>query len=108
MTRLERSNETRQIKELNDIGKRIRWCREVLGLTLKTVAERTGIPLSTYANRETGIRTDIFEEYLAIAQVFNEEYQCQIYLLRVLPQFESKPINKITTSFLMFGKTQDE
>jgi transcriptional regulator with XRE-family HTH domain len=106
-SRLDRQEETRQIKELNHTGKRIRWCRETLSLTIREVANASGMPLATYSNRENGLRTDLFEEYQALAQVFDAVFQDK-FKGKKYPKFEQKEIFCITPSFLMFGKVFDD
>jgi transcriptional regulator with XRE-family HTH domain len=106
-SRLTRQEETRQIKELNNVGERIRWCREILNLTIREVANASGMPIATYSNRENGLRTDLFEEYQALAQVFNAVFQ-EKYKKKKYPKFEGREIASITTSFLMFGKVFDD
>lgn len=91
----QRQKENPELRELNDVGKRITWCRNQLNLTQKKVSEATGISLSNYANREYGVRSIYHEEYLAIARFFSENWTPRV--------FEGTPINKVKAIWLMFG-----
>jgi len=50
------------IKEKNNIGKRIEFIHEKLRLNTLKVAEATGIPASTMHDRKLGVRSVFWEE----------------------------------------------
>lgn len=96
-----RFDEKRSAKELNQVGKRIAWCREKLELTQREVCEATGIPPSSYCGRESGIRTEFLEEYLVLAVYFDREWQGKFSC--EYPFFSGREVKKITPDWLMFG-----
>lgn len=62
-----------------EIGKRIRKCREELGLTQEAAAEQCGISPSFYSNIERGIKVMSLETFVSICQAFSVSAD---YLLR--------------------------
>lgn len=83
------------LRDLNEVHHRIKFCRKHLRLTMKEICMATGIPLASYAGREYGTRSIYHEEYLALAQYFNQKWRPGIY--------KNQEINKITAAWLMFG-----
>ncbi|MBP9837027.1 MAG: helix-turn-helix transcriptional regulator, partial [Candidatus Pacebacteria bacterium] len=61
---------TTQLRSLNDIGSRLKWVRESLGITKSKVALDNMMAISSYSDRENGIRTHYPEEYKALAEYF--------------------------------------
>lgn len=90
------------LRNLNDIGGRIRWTRECLGLSKRKVSIDTTIPRSAYFGREQGVRTYYIEEYKVLAEYFNEKWKIK-YKLN-FPMFQKIEIKRITPMWLMFGE----
>lgn len=99
--RLHKTQEKKQIKSLNDTGKRLAWIREKLELSQSEVCLATGIPKSSYCGRESGLRPELIEEFLVLAQFFNKLWQQRFN--GSYPHLEGEEVKKITTCFLMFG-----
>lgn len=61
------------MKELDycEIGKKIRKCREDLGLSQEAAAERCGISPSFYSNIERGIKIMSLETFSSICNAFS-------------------------------------
>lgn len=96
-----RVDEKRSAKELNNVGKRILWCRERLELTQRDVCEATGIPPSSYCGREGGIRTEFIEEFLVLAVFFTREWGKKFK--DGYPSHCGQEITRITADWIMFG-----
>ena len=90
-----RQKENSDLRSFNNVGKRIAWCREQLGLTQRRVAEETNISLANYAGREYGVRSIYHEEYLVLSRFFNEKWTTKTY--------EGTEINQVKVIWLMFG-----
>lgn len=99
-----RVEEKRTVKDLNQVGKRLAWCREKLEITQREVCQATGIPYSTYCDREGGIRTEIIEEYLVLAVFFTREWEKKFQ--GNPPSYNGREIKKISAEWLMFGSDQ--
>lgn len=54
-----------------EIGKRIRKCREELGWSQETAAEKCGISPSFYSNIERGVKVMSLETFISICQTFS-------------------------------------
>ena len=54
-----------------EIGRRIRRCREELGISQEAAAERCGISPSFYSNIERGIKVMSLETFVSICQAFS-------------------------------------
>ena len=91
----------KDIRDLNKIGKRIKWVREQLKIPQNEVARQTGLSQSSYSGRENGVRAIYIEEYLVLAQYFNDHWN-QKYETNH-PTFEDQKIKSITTEWIMFG-----
>lgn len=100
--RAEKFEERRQIKELNRTGDRLIWLRKTLRIKQKEISAATGIPMSSYNERESGVRTDYYEEQLALASFFDSEFQDK-YKGKQYPVYEGRVVYKITAMWLMFG-----
>lgn len=100
--RSEKFEERRQIKELNRTGDRLIWLRKTLRVKQKEISAATGIPLSSYNEREAGVRTDYYEEQLALSSFFDAEWQDR-YSGRRYPIYEGRTVTRITPMWLMFG-----
>ena len=83
------------MREFNDVGKRISWCRKQLRLTQREVVEGTGIAAANYAGRESGVRSIYHEEYLVLSRFFNEKWIPQTY--------EGTEILSVKVIWLLFG-----
>lgn len=61
------------MKELDyyEIGRKIRKCREDMGLSQEAAAERCGISPSFYSNIERGIKIMSLETFFSICNVFS-------------------------------------
>jgi transcriptional regulator with XRE-family HTH domain len=92
------------LRELNDIGARIVWTRESLGLKRSEVVQETGIPMTNYVGRENGIRTHYAEEYKAIAEFFAQKWKEKFQ--SNFPAYKGVTIKKITTMWLIFGELE--
>jgi len=99
--RLKRMLEKKSVKEINNIGKRLAWCRIKLGLSKKDVALGTSIPESSYHGREEGLRTDYTEEYLVLAAFFNELWQKKYKT--AFPMYEGREVYQITPMWIQYG-----
>lgn len=99
--RLARVEERQTVKNLNQAGKRITWCREKLEMSQRHVCECTGIPPSSYCGREGGVRTDFWEELLVLAVFFDRAWQAKYQ--EAYPSFNNQEIRKITVAWIMFG-----
>lgn len=95
------SSQEKEIKELNKVGNRIRWCREVLELSQAEVARAVGIPGNTYCEREAGMRAVCHEEYLALAQYFNSLWREKFK--NETPKYDGTPIYRVLSIWIMFG-----
>lgn len=96
-----RLDEKRTASELNNVGKRIIWCRERLELTQREVCAATGIPTSSYCGREGGIRTGFIEEFLVLAVFFTREWEKKFK--DGYPSFCGQEITRVTADWIMFG-----
>ena len=102
LARLEKINERRIVKGLNNPGKRLAWIREKLKLTQMEIARGTGIPCSSYFDRENGVRTEFFEEYLLLATFLDKHWQSKYGKLRY-PEYCGEMVKQISPMFLIFG-----
>jgi len=93
--------ENDDLRTLNNIGDRIKWAREALGLNCYEVATSVGIPPSNYNGRESGIRTYYPEEYMLISEFFNQKWQEKF--TKQYPEYNGNPIKKIHVLWIMFG-----
>lgn len=61
------------LKQLDyyEIGKRIKKCREDLGLSQEMAAEQCGISPSFYSNIERGVKIMSLETFVSICQTFS-------------------------------------
>lgn len=94
-----------ELRNLNDVGERLRWVRTNLGLNSYDVATKAGIPVSNYYGREQGVRTYYIEEYLVIAEFFNQHWIEKF--TEKFPEYNGTPIKKIHVLWVMFGIVGD-
>lgn len=87
---------TQDLKRFNDISSRIIFCREHLKLKRNDVSRLTGICPIALFERENGVRTQAYEEFLSLAEFFNSMWSGE-------PEYKGVKIPKITASWLMFG-----
>ena len=66
-----KTQDGKDLRDLNQVGNRIKWCRTQLGLSQAQVSKDTGIPQASYFGRENGVRARFYEEHLVIAVYFN-------------------------------------
>lgn len=97
---IKRAINRRDLKNLNKFGERIKWVREQLGLMQSTVAKDLGIPTSSFNGRENGVRTINSDEYLSLADYFNDLWKWED---NNWPAFNGTKIKKITPQWLMWG-----
>lgn len=102
-SRDKRIQERRAVKELNDTGRRLFWVRMKLKLMQREIAQATGIPQSSYNDRESGIRTDYYEEHIVLSAYLNTLWQ-QKYPNGIYPSFEGHQVSKIDPMWLQYGK----
>lgn len=107
LARLEKINNRRAVKEINNPGKRLIWIRVKLNLTQAEIAKETSIPYSSYSDRESGIRSDFYEEQLVIAAYLDRKWQAKYGKLRY-PEYEGQQVKSITPMWLMFGSDDVE
>lgn len=89
------------LRELNDIGSRIKWVRESLNIKRSEVVAETMIPMTNFVGRENGIRTHYVEEYLSLAEYFAPKWKSKFTIN--YPLFNGVEITKITPMWLIFG-----
>lgn len=88
--------------ESNNVGKRLMWIREKLSITHAEIERATDIPMSTYNDWETNIRTGHWEA-IAILSIFLNELWVQKYK-ESFPIVDGEEIKEITPLFIMFGE----
>lgn len=93
---------SRDLKAINLIGKRLRWVREHLALTQKKVSEDLGLFQSSYSDKENGKRCKLLEEYLLIADYFDDAWKKK-WTKGSFPCFENEEIREIKVQWLLFG-----
>lgn len=106
LLRQARVDEKRQIKDLNQIGKRLQWIREKLDLSQRTVCIDNDIPPSTYCGLEGGIRAELVEVYLVLANYFNILWKDRF--AGSFPLYNGCEIKKITFEWILFGHNDSE
>lgn len=90
------------LKNLNPTGKRIKWCREMVGLSQQEVCDRTSIPKSSYSGRENGVRATFSEELLVLSRLFNKEWK-EKFKAKHYPEYNGSTIARISLCWLLFG-----
>lgn len=106
--RQKRIEERRAVKELNNIGKRLAWVRTKVNLTQKEVSIATGIPCSSYGDRENGVRSEFYEEFTVLASYLNSMWQEKYSQSGLYPEYSGERLTKITQMFLMLGADDAE
>lgn len=101
LLRNQRVEEKRQVKELNNPGKRLGWVREKLELSFKEVSLGTGVPISSLHGREVGLRPELIEEFLVLSNFFNKAWKHKYK--DSYPFYCGSEVKKISTQWLMFG-----
>lgn len=91
-----------ELRTLNNIGDRIKWARKALGLNAYETASSIGISPSNYNGRENGVRTYYHEEYMLIADFFNQRWQEKF--TKQFPEYNGSPVKKIHVLWIMFGQ----
>ena len=89
--------------ELNNVGTRITWVRGKLGLNVTETALCIDVPLSTYIQRESGVRTAYYEEFIIMSEFFDARWQLK-YEAAPIPYYKDVLVKKITPMFLMYGQ----
>ena len=105
--RKKRSETKKIVRELNNIGKRLVWCREKLGLTQRDVVQATEIPGSSYNGREAGVMAIHPEEYLLLSLYFTKKWKVK-YIYGTFPKHEGTELKNITINWLLFGYDEAE
>lgn len=97
------------IRSLNQVGKRIKWCRNQLNLSTIKVSKETGVPVSSYCGRENGSRAIYHEEYYVLASFFNKLWQVKFgeVLKGAYPWYEGERIHKIKVCWILFGVLEE-
>jgi hypothetical protein len=93
--------QNKDIRNLNNIGKRIAWCRDKLGLKITETRKGVKMPRSSYTDRESGARARYIEEYLVLARFFNSKWKEKFN--QSFPSYAGEEITQIKVSWLMFG-----
>lgn len=89
------------LRSLNEVGKRIIWCRQSLGLSVMEVCRAVKIPRASYTGRENGVRAQYHEEYLALAEFFDSKWKAKFG--QSFPVYGGNEIAKIKVEWVMFG-----
>jgi hypothetical protein len=89
------------LRSLNQVGKRIKWCRNQLLLSTIKVSAATGIPVASYCGRENGARAIYHEEYFVLAKYFNNLWQEKFK--EAFPWYEGERIGKIKVCWILYG-----
>lgn len=91
-----------------EVGKRLIWIRENLGLKASDVYRFLKIPKSTFHDRESGLETSNIFDLLKILEFYNERWQ-EKYLEKY-PLFEGKVVTSINLNFIynLVDKREEE
>lgn len=95
------NNDENEIKNLNQVGARIKWCREQLGLFKKQVAKEIGLYGGTYSDRENGMRAICHEEYLVVARYFDSLWKKKFH--PNYPEYQGQKIERVLVIWIMYG-----
>lgn len=87
------------LKSLNDIGARIKWCRVSLKLTRKEVSESVGMSQGLLCDRENNMRARSPEEYWLLVKYFNSKWKD----LKEFPSHNGTVIKKISLVWFLYG-----
>lgn len=87
--------------EKNNIGRRLKFAREKLGLRQVDVYRALDIPQSNYDLLESGARTLYYEELNAIASFLNIKWEDKYR--KHYPTYEKREVREISIVWLMFG-----
>lgn len=79
-----------------EIGKRIRKCREDLGLSQEAAAERCGISPSFYSNIERGVKIMSLETFVSICNAL--DLSADYLLFDMLPQKDEVILNILSAA----------
>lgn len=91
------------LKQYNPIGKRLRFIRSNLNLTLKEVQDKTNIRFQTIHNMENNCRTTVYEYFLVLSSYYDSLWQ-ERFFPNQFPKIQSTQIKTITPTWIMFGK----
>ena len=100
--RNERRARRQATRELNNIGKRLAWIREKLGLSRSDVIEGTDIAPSSLSDWENGVRTSIYEYVWLLAKFYDELWRAKYD--RHFPKFEDVTVEDISFEFILIGR----
>lgn len=103
MTRLERRELRKQISEANNIGARLYWVRNKLKLSLTEVCASINMPYVSFFDREAGVRTVLYEEFLTISRYFDRLWQNKYAPLRSYPTLKGIEVIEISFMWILFG-----
>ncbi|MGC2974595.1 helix-turn-helix domain-containing protein [Brevibacterium sp. FAM 25378] len=89
---------------LDAVGPRLRGCRQVLGLNLTELAERSGITASTISRLERGLVRPSLEQLLPLARVYGLPLDDLVAAPRVGdPRVHLKPVRRYGLTFIPLG-----
>ena len=89
------------LRDMNNVGARILWCRKQLGISFKQVLEDTGLNRSSYFDREHGKRTYYHEEYKILADYFRPLWKTKF--IEEFPVYQGHVVDRVNTMWIMFG-----
>lgn len=100
--RHERLKRKKATYEANNVGRRLIWIRSKLEITHADIERGTDIPMSTYNDWESNIRTGHWEALAILAAFFNELWR--VKFPTSFPLYEGDEIAEVTPLFVMFGQ----
>ena len=87
-----------------DIGKRLIWCRKMLGIKQQDFARLCGLSNTTYNGHEHGASCRNPETFLIITKTMNNLWVKKF--TKSFPCYLGVELPKITLDWVMFGETQ--
>lgn len=98
---MSREQEKKSAFGSNSMGKRLRFVRKNLGLTIEDITKKVGIPRATYGDMENGARSKYYEEIERLCSYLNTRWQ-SVYEAGK-PVYENQSVNQITLQWVMIG-----
>jgi len=98
---MSRAEVKKREREFNQVGRRLSWVRSRLVLTITAVSEGSGIPKASYFDREASFRTSHYEEFVHLADFFNNLWQKKFK--SSYPDYMNFQVVEITPAWLVFG-----
>lgn len=99
-------NDINSIRTFNDMGKRLKWLRETLGLTMREVSVATGFPYATIAHREYGAVPKSMFDFEILARFFDKAWKDK-FKDGFYPSYREEVIKFVDENFIMFGRVTD-